>query len=193
MKGEPNPLFFPLDFDEQKQEVTLLPYHASLFSRLLCVLLMQNMERNVMSYQQKDSRPSKARIKSPPLSGGEVARKTEEKGRGLSERSEFRRPRRRLRRQTQKPDNRGGASWFVLLAAEKNEQTKCISCIRDYLWRGKKIKHSIPPAVPRSIAGCGARKYRGELRSVATRRGVKNTRSESNRGKPPLPLCRATI
>ena len=129
----------------------------------------------------------------PPLSGGEVARETEEKGRGLSERSEFRRPRRRLRRQTQKPDNRGGASWFVLLAAEKNEQTKCISCIRDYLWRGKKIKHSIPPAVPRSIAGCGARKYRGELRSVATRRGVKNTRSESNRGKPPLPLCRATI
>ena len=83
---------------------------------------MQNMERNVMSYQQIDSRPSKARIKSPPLSGGEVARKTEEKGRGLSERSEFRRPRRRLRRQTQKPDNRGGASWFVLLAAEKNEQ-----------------------------------------------------------------------
>ena len=58
----------------------------------------------------------------PPLSGGEVARKTEEKGRGLSERSEFRRPRRRLRRQTQKPDNRGGASWFVLLAVEKNEQ-----------------------------------------------------------------------
>ena len=195
MKGEPNPLFFPLDFDEQKQEVTLLPYHASLFSRLLCVLLMQNMERNVMSYQQKDSRPSKARIKSPPLSGGEVARKTEEKGRGLSERSEFRRPRRRLRRQTQKPDNRGGASWFVLLAAEKNEQTKCISCIRDYLWRGKKIIsiQPSPPAVPRSIAGCGARKYRGELRSVATRRGVKNTRSESNRGKPPLPLCRATI
>ena len=31
----------------------------------------------------------------PPLSGGEDARKTEEKGRGLSERSEFRRPRRR--------------------------------------------------------------------------------------------------
>ena len=58
----------------------------------------------------------------PPLSGGEVARKTEEKGRGLSERSEFRRPRRRLRRRTQKPDNSGGASWFVLLAVEKNEQ-----------------------------------------------------------------------
>jgi len=60
---------------------------------------------------------------------------------------------------------------------------------------GGERKSSIqsPPAVPRSIAGCGARKYRGELRSVATRRGVKNTRSESNRGKPPLPLCRATI
>ena len=28
----------------------------------------------------------------PPLSGGEVARKTEEKGRGLFERSEFRSP-----------------------------------------------------------------------------------------------------
>ncbi|WP_302990771.1 hypothetical protein [Barnesiella intestinihominis] len=59
----------------------------------------------------------------PPLSGGEVARKTEEKGQGLSERSEFRRPR---RRQTQKPDNSGGASWFVLLAVEKNEQIKRI-------------------------------------------------------------------
>ncbi len=58
----------------------------------------------------------------PPLSGGEVARKTEEKGRGLFERSEFRRPRRRPRRRAQKPDNCGGASWFVLLAAEKNEQ-----------------------------------------------------------------------
>ena len=159
MKGEPNPLFFPLDFDEQKQEVTLLPYHASLFSRLLCVLLMQNMERNVMSYQQKDSRPSKARIKSPPLSGGEVARKTEEKGRGLSERSEFRRPRRRLRRQTQKPDNRGGASWFILLNSEKNEQIKRISCNRDYLLQGKKIIsiQPSPPAVPRSIAVCGAK------------------------------------
>ena len=99
---------------------------------------MQNMERNVMSYQQKDSRPSKARIKSPPLSGGEVARKTEEKGRGLSERSEFRRPRRRLRRQTQKPDNRGGASWFVLLAVEKNEQIKRINVTRTFLDRERK-------------------------------------------------------
>ena len=62
----------------------------------------------------------------PPLSGGEVTRKTEEKGRGLSERSEFRRPRRRLRRQTQKPDNRGGASWFVLLAVEKNKRIESI-------------------------------------------------------------------
>ena len=58
----------------------------------------------------------------PPLPGREVARKTEEKGRGLFERSEFRRPRRRPRRRAQKPDNCGGASWFVLLAAEKNEQ-----------------------------------------------------------------------
>ena len=74
----------------------------------------------------------------PPLSGGEVARKTEEKGRGLSERSEFRRPRRRLRRQTQKPDNRGGASWFVLLAAEKNEQIKRINVTRTFFDRERK-------------------------------------------------------
>ena len=179
MKGEPNPLFFPLDFDEQKQEVTLLPYHASLFSRLLCVLLMQNMERNVMSYQQKDSRPSKARIKSPPLSGGEVARKTEEKGRGLSERSEFRRPRRRLRRQTQKPDNRGGASWFVLLAAEKNEQIKRISCNRDYLLQEKKIIsiQPSPPAVSRSLTGCFVAQNIGE---VARSDGGVNKNSSPN-------------
>ena len=68
------------------------------------------------------ARGLKRLAKSPPLSGGEVARKTEEKGRGLSERSEFRRPRRRPWRRTQKPDNCGGASWFVLLAVEKNEQ-----------------------------------------------------------------------
>ena len=37
-------------------------------------------------------RPAKAQAKSLPLSGGEVARKTEEKGRGLFERSEFRSP-----------------------------------------------------------------------------------------------------
>ena len=81
-------------------------------------------------------RPAKARAKSPPLSGGEVARKTEEKGRGLSERSEFRRP--RLRRQTQKPDNRGGASWFVLLAVEKNEQIKRINVTRTFFDRERK-------------------------------------------------------
>ena len=142
-----------------------------------------------MSYQQKDSRPSKARIKSPPLSGGEVARKTEEKGRGLSERSEFRRPRRRLRRQTQKPDNRGGASWFVLLAVEKNEQIKRINVTRTFFDRERKSFVSQSSlAVPRSIAVCGAKNI-GEMRSVATRRGVKNACNGSNRVNPPLPLC----
>ena len=43
--------------------------------------------------------------------------------------------------------------------------------------------------MPRSIAVCGAKKYRGEPRSVATRRGVKNTYNGSNRVNPPLPLC----
>ena len=42
-----------------------------------------------LEYKQKQQSPI------PPLSGGEVARKTEGKGRGLFERSEFRRPRRR--------------------------------------------------------------------------------------------------
>ena len=74
----------------------------------------------------------------PPLSGGEVTRKTEEKGRGLSERSEFRRPRRRPRRRTQKPDNRDGASWFVLLAVEKNEQIKRINVTRTFFDRERK-------------------------------------------------------
>ena len=95
-------------------------------------------------------RPAKARAKSPPLSGGEVARKTEEKGRGLSERSEFRRPRRRLRRRTQKPDNSGGASWFVLLAVEKNEQITQISVTRTFFGRERKsfVAQSSPCRVP---------------------------------------------
>ena len=92
----------------------------------------------------------------PPLSGGEVTRKTEEKGRGLFERGEFRRPRRQPRRRAEKPDNCGSASWFVLLAAEKNEQIKRISCNRDYLLQEKKIIsiQPSPPAVSRSLTGC---------------------------------------
>ena len=43
------------------------------------------------------------------------------------------------------------------------------------------------PAVPRSIAVCGARKYKGELRSVATRRGIKKTSNGSNRVNPLSP------
>ena len=39
-----------------------------------------------LEYKQKQQSPI------PPLSGGEVARKSEEKGRGLFERSEFRSP-----------------------------------------------------------------------------------------------------
>ena len=85
-----------------------------------------------LEYKQKQQSPI------PPLSGGEDARKTEGKGRGLFERSEFRRPRRRLRRQTQKPDNRGGASWFVLLAVEKNEQIKRINVTRTFFDRERK-------------------------------------------------------
>ena len=108
----------------------------------------------------------------PPLSGGEVTRKTEEKGRGLSERSEFRRPRRRLRRRTQKPDNSGGASWFVLLAVEKNEQIKRISVTRTFFGRERKsfvAQSSL--AVSRSIAGCFCNaKYRGSARRT---RGLK--------------------
>ena len=86
----------------------------------------------------------------PPLSGGEVARKTEEKGQGLSERSEFRRPR---RRQTQKPDNSGGASWFVLLAAEKNEQIKRINVTRTFFdWERKSLVFNLLP-LPYPVCG----------------------------------------
>ena len=108
-------------------------------------------------------RPAKARAKSPPLSGGEVARKTEEKGRGLSERSEFRRPRRRLRRRTQKPDNSGGASWFVLLAVEKNEQIKRISVTRTFFGRERKsfVAQSSPCRVPQHGECFCTAKYRG--------------------------------
>ena len=101
-----------------------------------------------------------------PLSGGEVARKTEEKGRGLSERSEFRRPRRRLRRRTQKPDNRGGASWFVLLAVEKNEQITQISVTRTFFGRERKsfVSH-LPLPCPAVLRGVFAtQKYRGDVR-----------------------------
>ena len=92
----------------------------------------------------------------PPLSGGEVARETEEKWARTVRAKRVPQTPTATVATSQKPDNRGGASWFVLLAAEKNEQTKCISCIRDYLWRGKKIIsiQPSPPAVPRNMARC---------------------------------------
>ena len=71
----------------------------------------------------------------PPLSGSEDARETEEKGRGLFDRSEFRRPRQRPRRRAKKPDNCGGASWFVLLAVEKNEQAQINDISIPLLWQ----------------------------------------------------------
>jgi len=84
----------------------------------------------------------------------------------------------------------GGASWFVFLAAKKNEQIKRINVTRTFFDRERKSFVSQSSlAVPRSIAVCGAKKYRGEPRSVATRRGVKNTYNGSNRVNPPLPLC----
>ena len=66
---------------------------------------------------------------------------------------------------SQKPDNRGGASWFVLLAAEKNEQIKRISCNRDYLLQEKKIIsiQPSPPAVSRSLTGCFVMQNIGEV------------------------------
>ena len=89
----------------------------------------------------------------------------------------------------------GGASWFVFLAAKKNEQIKRINVTRTFFGRERKSFVSQSSlAVPRSIAVCGAKKYRGELRSVATRRGIKKTSNGSNRVNPPLPLpCPAAL
>ena len=82
----------------------------------------------------------------------------------------------------------GNPSGFILLAAEKNEQIKRINVTRTFFDRERKSfvsQYSL--AVPRSIAVCGAKKYREELRSVATRRGLKKTCN--GRVNPPLPLC----
>ena len=88
-------------------------------------------------------------------------------GRGLSERSEFRRPRRRLRRRTQKPDNSGGASWFVLLAVEKNEQIKRINVTRTFFDRERKslVFNLLPLPCPEALR-CVAQKNIGESRGV---------------------------
>ena len=92
----------------------------------------------------------------PPLSGGEVARETEEKWARTVRAKRVPQTPTATVATSQKPDNRGGASWFVLLAAEKNEQIKRISCNRDYLLQEKKIIsiQPSPPAVSRSLTGC---------------------------------------
>ncbi|WP_410078049.1 hypothetical protein, partial [Barnesiella intestinihominis] len=71
------------------------------------------------------------------------------------------------------------ASWFVLLAAEKNEQIKRISCNRDYLLQEKKIIsiQPSPPAVSRSLTGCFVAQNIGE---VARSDGGVNKNSSPN-------------
>ena len=50
----------------------------------------------------------------------------------------------------QAPDNCGGASWFILLAVEKNEQIKRISVTRTFFgWERKFFVSQFSLAVPR--------------------------------------------
>jgi len=55
----------------------------------------------------------------------------------------------------QKPDNRGGASWFVLLAAEKNEQIKRINVTRTFFdWERKSLVFNLLPLpCPEALRG----------------------------------------
>jgi len=53
------------------------------------------------------------------------------------------------------PDNRGGASWFVLLAAEKNEQIKRINVTRTFFdWERKSLVFNLLPLpCPEALRG----------------------------------------
>ena len=58
----------------------------------------------------------------------------------------------------------GGASWFVLLAAEKNEQIKRINVTRTFFdWERKSFVSQSSLAVPRSITGCHKTAWRKRL------------------------------
>ena len=51
----------------------------------------------------------------------------------------------------------GGASWFVFLAAKKNEQIKRINVTRTFFgWERKSFVAQSSLAMLRSIAGCGS-------------------------------------
>ena len=134
--------------NSNKPSITLSPCRVPQHCGVFCTAKYRGGVRRTeglikqrgLEYKQKQQSPI------PPLSGGEDARKTEGKGRGLFERSEFRRPRRRLRRRTQKPDNCGGASWFVLLAVEKNEQITQISVTSTFFgWERKSLVFNLLP------------------------------------------------
>ena len=91
----------------------------------------------------------------PPLSGGEVARETEEKWARTVRAKRVPQTPTATVATSQKPDNRGGASWFVLLAAEKNEQIKRINVTRTFFdWERKLlVSNLLPLPCPEALRG----------------------------------------
>ncbi len=87
----------------------------------------------------------------PPLSGREGACRRRKQGEDCLSEASSAAPDGGSSDRANKPDNSGGASWFVLLAAEKNEQQplrgeglKGINktlCIRAF----KPLRHCVPP------------------------------------------------
>ena len=91
----------------------------------------------------------------PPLSGGEVARETEEKWARTVRAKRVPQTPTATVATSQKPDNRGGASWFVLLAVEKNEQIKRINVTRTFFdWERKSLVFNLLPLpCPEALRG----------------------------------------
>ena len=113
----------------------------------------------------------------------------EGKRRGLFERSEFRSPRTRRRRPSEKPDNRGGASWFVLLVVEKNEQKHASQHCKDrplikskkHIAKQNRIYQAARMTLPRSFFALLRRMNKKPYREA--NRFYRATRTTAEEGK----------
>ena len=110
--------------NSNKPSITLSPCRVPQHCGVFCTAKYRGGVRRTeglikqrgLEYKQKQQSPI------PPLSGGEDARKTEGKGRGLFERSEFRSPRRRAKREAGIPDNQRATFLGYFFAAGKKLQ-----------------------------------------------------------------------
>ena len=133
----PPPLYFASQNTEEEFKCTVLPFagnterafkrrvRRNLFTFLPCVVERYRGETSGHSSRGEGLKKITASVSGrgkPPLSGREGACRRRNRGEDCLSEASSAAPDGGSSDRANKPDNSGGASWFVLLAAEKNEQ-----------------------------------------------------------------------